>query len=311
MQSASVRQEVAPYSIEEGYVQKLITDLTSYGLTANQAKLYLYLLGNNPAQAKDISRALNVHRVDIYRRLHELEDFGIIEVYLDSPKKFAALDPNTTMTSLIRKAQSRVSILEHSRVELQRKLEMFAKSSRIQRSDPNQMPYSDSYYKFVKGTQQYFTEIAKLIQNAKQEILKISSANGLRRAMIMGLHKHYMRARERGVKIRLISEIKPDNIRYAKKFATLVELRHVNDVHFRFTIADRSVVLLSAKYDDRVISPVSGPDSYFLFNDPAFASASCFLFEHLWEGADTFEEKLEKLSLLNKNERIRNKTKPN
>lgn len=283
-----------PYMIDDIHIQKLVTDLTMFGLTANQAKLYLHLLQNKASGAKEIAKALNIHRVDVYRRLRELEELGIVEVYLDFPKKFAAINPKTTLESLIRRAQSKVKVLEEARAYLQKRLEYVENASQMQNNFAN-IVNRDSYYKFSRGSTQYFSEIARLIKSAKKEILKISSANGLRRAVAMGLHKHYLKAYKRGVKVRLITAIVPENIRYARMFAKITELRHIDDVHFRFTIADRSIVLLSAKYDDKVILPASGSDNYFLFIDPTFASALCFLFEHLWEGAETFEGRMNEL----------------
>ncbi|MEM0118036.1 MAG: helix-turn-helix domain-containing protein [Conexivisphaerales archaeon] len=290
------------YSIDDSLIQKLVTDLTLYGLTANQAKLYLHLLRNKPAGAREISRALNVHRVDVYRRLRELEELGIIEVHLDFPKKFTAIDPKTAIESLIQRNKSKVNELEQAKTDLQRRLNEVGKLVRLQ--SPNDVYSSqESFYKFTKGTTQYFAEIARLFKSARHEILKISSANGLRRATAMGLYKYYLRAYERGVKIRLITDVVPENRHYAQMFAKVTELRHISDVHFRFTIADRSVVLLSAKYDDKKIIPSSGYDNYFLFRDTTFASALCFIFERLWEGADTFERRMEQLDKFRRNSR--------
>jgi sugar-specific transcriptional regulator TrmB len=291
---------ILPYMIDDIHIQKLVTDLTMFGLTTNQARLYLHLLQNKTSGAKEIAKALNIHRVDVYRRLRELEELGIIEVYLDFPKKFAATDPRTMLESLIRRAQSKVKAMEEARLGLQKKLEYVENVSQMQNTFTSILNH-ESYYKFSRGSTQYFTEIARLIKSARQEILKISSANGLRRAVAMGLHKHYLKAHQRGVKVRLITAVVPENIRYARMFAKITELRHIDDVHFRFTIADRSAVLLSAKYDDKVILPSSGSDNYFLFNDPAFASALCFLFEHLWEGAETFEDRLKELNKITGN----------
>ncbi|MEM0075359.1 MAG: helix-turn-helix domain-containing protein [Conexivisphaerales archaeon] len=289
--------------IDDACIHKLVTDLTLYGLTPNQAKLYLHLLRNRISGAKEISRALNIHRVDVYRRLRELEELGIVEVYLDFPKKFVAVNPRATLESLVQRVKSRLNQLEGARADLQRRLDKVEKSAQIY--NPANIPLNqENYYKFSRGTTQYFTELARLLKNAKQEILKISSANGLHRAMATGLYKHYTRAHARGVKIRLITNILPENIHYAKMFAKVTELRHISDVYFRFTIADRLVVLLSTKYDDKIIIPGSGSDNYFLFNDPTFASALFFLFEHMWERADTLEDRLKELSLSSKSSQM-------
>jgi hypothetical protein len=87
----------------------------------------------------------------------------------------------------------------------------------------------------------------------------------------------------------MVAEINKHNLKFASKFSRILELRHVEEVYFRFTVVDKSSALLSARFDDNNLGSRSDSDSFFFFNDPAMSSAWHFLFYHLWNDAMRYE----------------------
>lgn len=50
--------------------------------------------------------------------------------------------------------------------------------------------------------------------------------------------KELLERRQRGIKIRAVSEVTKENIQYCKKFMEVVELRHLDGLKSNFALAD-------------------------------------------------------------------------
>jgi sugar-specific transcriptional regulator TrmB len=296
--SASTRGNVT-FSQQGGSVgssdaelQNLITALAEYGITPTQAKLYLYLLSRGSAPAHEISKAVGLHRVDVYRKLRELESFGMVEVYLDVPKRFGAVNPRVAISTLVSKLTSDVDSLRKSSITLENRLASFRVRQKTQNPLTALAAYSDTSYRYGMGRKNYLREVDNLTKNAKYEILRVAPPNGLRRVYTTGSFKEIKSAAERGVTIRLITEINRSNLRFAKMVSKIIHVRHLNGTGFRLIVGDRSRVILSARFDEKLLTADADLDGYFTFEDPAIAEVGRFLFEHLWSAAVEIDEAL-------------------
>lgn len=266
---------------------RLLYDLQRYGLTEGQAKLYLYLVGKPPMFARMISKELNFHRVDAYRKLRELEDQGLVEEHLGSPKRFSAVNPHIALSSLLYRIESNVSNMKQIAHEVEQKLKQYKKDSELlYQNDSSNLVGTREMYRFVVGRERYYKETHTMLRNARKEILRIISANGIKRTFTCGFYRDYVRANSEGVKIRMISEINDENRSQAKKLSKLFELRHLKNVHLRFGVVDNQFTTLSVRMDDSNLSNRTGGDSYLFSNDPRFAETTAFLFEHLWDTSE-------------------------
>lgn len=264
----------------------LIRDLQKYGLTEGQAKVYLYLIGRSHVNARTISANLTLHRVDVYRKLRELEDLGLVETYLGFPKKFSAVSADIALPVLLRRMESKIKSVRNSSNEIKQKLKQYKRDNQLEDSnaDPDSA-VSREMYKFVVGRKRYYHEVHSMLRNAKKEILRIISANGIKRIFLSQFYKDYVRAKARGVEIKMISEINNENCAEAKKLSRLFELRHLNNVHVRLAVVDQRITAFGARLDDENLSGRTGDDSYLFSNDPRLAETARFLFEHLWSSA--------------------------
>ena len=270
---------------EDESSKKLVLELAAYGLTINQARIYLFLLSKNPSSAREIAKGLGLHRVDVYRKLRELEELGMLSTYFGLPKRFSAVDSRIALTSLIRRMRIKVTEAERSSIVLKRKLERHQSAQRPGNQGESRADFAEDYYKFGVGARAYYDELRHSVRTAAKSISNITSHNGLKRAFLSGFYKDIKRASERGIPIRMISDVNSDNIDYALKLSEFLELRHISNLHFRFLVSDDSRVVLSAKFDDSYLTTDSISDRFFVFNDPIVASALSFLFDHLWADA--------------------------
>ena len=262
----------------------LATGLISCGLTRNQARVYVYLALHGPSPVRAITRDLGLHRVEIYRKLRDLDGAGLLETYLESPKRYAAVDPSVASSLLLRRQEKRVT-------ELREELKgVFSRLDKAKRAEPGRREGArgdgEGSYSFVRGRRNYYSEMAAMASQAKSEILRIVSPGGVARTMIAGLDKEYLAAKKRGVNVRVICEVNPKNRAYARRLGKSVELKHLSGARLRFTIVDRAVTMLGAKFDETSQSLDSAADSYIVFDDPGLSEAFRLFFERLWVEAE-------------------------
>ena len=268
-----------------------LSDLSRFGLTLNQARIYLFLLGKSSIRASQISKELGLHRVEVYRKLTELMDLGLVDVRIDSPKRYEAIAPDAAIGALLAIEESRMHSLQKFGKELLQSLRTLELARRSVQTNSDSPVYSDSLYKLVTGRERYYHEISKLVRNAKFEVLRILSAGGLIRTFLPeGLYKEYVRAGARGVSMKMITEINSKNRTYAEKLSKVLELRLMENVHLRFTVIDRYHTILSARFDESEMSMKSASDNYLLVSDPKFAEIARFFFEHLWTAAANWQD---------------------
>ncbi|MCZ2856768.1 MAG: hypothetical protein O2U62_06710, partial [Candidatus Bathyarchaeota archaeon] len=70
--------------------EKNVEILTDFGLTGNQAKVYLAAARLRLASVGQISKVSKVRREDVYRILPKLEKMGLVERLLGKPTKIRA-----------------------------------------------------------------------------------------------------------------------------------------------------------------------------------------------------------------------------
>lgn len=267
-----------------GSVDGLAAGLLSCGLTLNQARVYVYLLLNGASSVLAISRDLGLHRVEVYRKLRDLDGAGLLETYLDDPKRYAAVDPSVASTVLLRREEERLSSFEEELRGVFAKLDG-AKRALEPRREGVRGP-GEGIYRFVRGRRRYYKEMANLARGARSEILRIVSPGGVARTVISGLDREYRDATSRGVSARMICEVNPKNRAYARRLSKAVQLKHLSGVRLRFTIVDRSVTVLGARFDETSQSLDATLDSYIVFDDPALSEAFRMFFEYLWKEAE-------------------------
>lgn len=258
-------------------------DLTAYGITLNQARVYLYLVAEGISSAKPISESLGIHRVDVYRSLRELEGMGLLRTYLDTPKRFGALSPRNAIPVLLKRQEQTLVAFRRESKDLIARLNQL--STTLKRRAGQNAPARDrgEVYRLVLGEAQYIEEIRRVVRSARHEILRIVSSTGINRIFLTDVIKEYVEARSRGVSIRMISTINSENQSYASHLAKIIELRHLEGIHIRFTLVDHSIAILGARFSEGTETVDSQQNAYLVFNDPVYSEALGFLFENSWK----------------------------
>ncbi|OGY84764.1 MAG: hypothetical protein A3F54_03170 [Candidatus Kerfeldbacteria bacterium RIFCSPHIGHO2_12_FULL_48_17] len=90
----------------------LKSKLKTLGLSDNEADVYIFLLHEGQASAKEIFRSLSLTRATIYNILDDLTDFGLLSSVQQSNKKIYICESPTNLQNFIHKRFEQLKIQE-------------------------------------------------------------------------------------------------------------------------------------------------------------------------------------------------------
>jgi len=80
----------------------MLDQLSQFGLTETQAKVYYHLLKLGTSPATKITKEVGVHRVEVYRALRELAEKGIVTEHKGKrPSLFTSVPPDDAISILL------------------------------------------------------------------------------------------------------------------------------------------------------------------------------------------------------------------
>lgn len=259
--------------VKEEFLSRLrkIFDLNLY-----EVKVWTALLSRGTSTAGELSNISDVPRSRTYDILESLEKKGFIIMKLGKPIKFVALKPEEVVErvkkNLIRNAQDKSKRLEKLKKDevLQELSTLFTQG--IKFIEPSDLSGS------LKGRQNLYNHLDMMVRNAEETITIVTTAEGLNRkfeALIPSLTK----IKKRGVKIRIAAPIDKNNIKIAKDFKKVADVRNLQKMKARFVIID-SKELMFMLLDDEKFHP--NYDIGVWINTEFFALALEQLFDLAW-----------------------------
>ncbi len=183
-------------------VERNVQILIDFGLTGNQARVYLAATRLKLATVSQISKASKVRREDVYRILPKLEKLGLTEKLLGKPSKIRATPVEEALAILIKHeedtARVRVSSLK---AKTETFLKHFAQAPRLEVEEK-------THFALLSKRKSIVAKMLTMVQSAEKRIDVVSS----RRQIVQFLHTFSEQIKEntkKGVKIRVVSEM-PD-----------------------------------------------------------------------------------------------------
>ena len=151
---------------------KLLNELTSFGLTGNEAKVYLSLLQLSKASATEIAKLARISRQEVYRVLPRLEKIGLVELIINKPTKYLALSPHDILNQLIalhkETLESRLFELRRKKTELENELKKVeGRSAGLVRPEPIR-------FMLISGRNLVNEKIREMLGKATNEVLWIA-----------------------------------------------------------------------------------------------------------------------------------------
>jgi sugar-specific transcriptional regulator TrmB len=120
--------------------EELAQELTDFGLSINQAKVYLSVARSKIATVDTISRETRLYRQDVYKIMPILEKKGLVVKIIDRPTKFESLPIEKAIDTLVSKerktAEDRLSRLESISEKLKSKAVSWQKENQKTKVEP-------------------------------------------------------------------------------------------------------------------------------------------------------------------------------
>ena len=264
--------------VKEEFLSRLrkIFDLNLY-----EVKVWTALLSRGTSTAGELSNISDVPRSRTYDILESLEKKGFIIMKIGKPIKFVALKPHEVVErvkkNLMNQAKEKTQRLEKLKGdEVLGELDtLFTKG--IKFVEPSDLSGS------LKGRQNLYNHLDMMVRDAEKSITIVTTAEGLNRkfeALIPSLEK----CKKRGVKIRVAAPIDKNNLKIARDFKKVGEVKKIDKFKARFIIIDGNQLMFML-LDDEKFHP--NYDVGVWINTEFFARALEQMFDIAWKEMKT------------------------
>jgi HTH-type transcriptional regulator, sugar sensing transcriptional regulator len=272
---------VKTIKVSKMIIQKeLLNNVKDFGLNSYEAKLWVALLSRGVATAGELSDIANVPRSRSYDVLESLERKGFVIMKLGKPIKYIAVPPvdviDRVKKNVVEEAESHTSILENlKKSDVLSELNLLFNTG-IETIDPIELSGS------LKSRKNIYLHLSSMIKNAKKSVIIMTTGNGFLRK-IDALKNQLLKAKERGVKIKIISGDLPKQASSVlKKLHPSIQVKFGNSLG-RFVVIDgKNTVILGS--DDEKVHP--DYDFGVWINTDYFAKSLVNIFEKSWSESD-------------------------
>jgi sugar-specific transcriptional regulator TrmB len=264
----------------------LLELLSQHGVPEKGARVYLAACRAGAMTASELARVSAVNRVEAYRFIKQLTAEGLLRATGSRPRRFEALPPDDLVDRWIHRASERLHQLEKDRDRVLAEWE--EGRDEFDERDPRK-------FAVLEGKEAIRRFLLKRIGTADHQILVSASGRALSRFIDLGLDRAFREASSRGVKVRVVTEVHPQNLVEAKHFAGFSELRHSSSpVANRAVVFDRLGSLVYVSSEDGLGR--SGEEQVALWSSaPMFIRLACDYHRRLWTPATRAEARFVEL----------------
>ncbi len=261
-------------------VEEYAEILSDFGLTRNEAKVYVTTAKLGLASVSRVSKASGVRREDVYRMLPKLQKLGLIEKILGKPVKVRATPVEDGLSFLI-KQQEELASMRLS--QLLAKKSEFLKNFEAYQVKP--MEREGDHFALVFQKQAVVKKALAMVKNARSAVDVVIS-----RQEFYHLFAEYAESVRKSlgkeVKVRVIldeSERYESVLRFVEEYRSSVasvDLRYTYEPSSHFIIVDHKQALVATSGE----TPI-GQSPYLWTNNMSFVRLMQRYFEDLWHAS--------------------------
>jgi len=178
----------------------LIWKLLDFGLTVNQAKVYLSIVQSGATCVSRISESTRLHRQDIYKMLPKLEEMGLIMKTLGTPSIIEAIPVEKALNRLFsterEETNERISRLEANLKEL---------INALREKEAERTREEEARFTLLSTDAEIINMADLLFENTRTEFDLVTNLELITRRM-QHFRENLKKLSKRGVKIRIIVE---------------------------------------------------------------------------------------------------------
>jgi HTH-type transcriptional regulator, sugar sensing transcriptional regulator len=156
-------------------LEKIKDELLKFGLTSNQAKVYIYLGKSGPKTAPEVFKTLGFPRTETYYILNTLQNRGIVNSDLSSPVRYSALPLDQTFEALLDAEKEKIKVLSEQTKEIS------ALWEQVPTFTTEKTDNTTEKLQMIQGQPQIFSKIGNMVNTHKEEILIFGSIKDLSR----------------------------------------------------------------------------------------------------------------------------------
>ncbi|WP_299293898.1 TrmB family transcriptional regulator [Nitrosopumilus sp.] len=149
-------------------IEKVQAELSQYGLTSNQSKVFIYLGKYGSKTAPEVCKALKLPRTETYHLLSALQNKGIVSATFDHPIRFTAEPLDKAIWVLVNSEKERVKSLEQMEKGLSELWENIPTFDAIEEE-------VEEKFQMLQGSNQIHSKITEMTDNFSKEFLILGS----------------------------------------------------------------------------------------------------------------------------------------
>ena len=216
------------------YLKSKLAELTELGLTPPQASVYVTLLSLGAAGARTISSASGLAREDTYRALRALGSLGLVEIIMERPYAFSAVEPELGVKVLLSRLQNRFDGIQKNAMAITEWLKGIDRVEKTYQAQPNKYLFK------LEGGSQIFDRMERLIKSCKTSLVRVTSGTGICQNYVLGIIDLEEEVAKRGGKVRAVTEVDSNNRGIVEEYAKFADVRHLPAVRsmLKFVVAD-------------------------------------------------------------------------
>ena len=167
MTKPTLKSDILPEG--ETPYDSLLASLLEFGLTQNQARVYLFLSKNTSKSAPEISKSLKIPRTETYHLLNGLQSKGITIAAFGKPTKFQAVPFDKSINILVSNERTRLDELE------KQSLYMISQWNMIPDTESGDALIKENRFQIVQGKVSIVGKLNQLINSAKKDVYLLGS----------------------------------------------------------------------------------------------------------------------------------------
>jgi sugar-specific transcriptional regulator TrmB len=252
--------------------------LSDFGLTFNQAKVYIAIAQLGIASVSQVSKLSKVRREDIYRILPKLEKMGLIERILGRPTKIRATPVEEALSTLIKREQD---IFNKKLSGLMAEKDAFLKHFKVYGMKPI-FKREEAHFALISQREMIVNKGLSMVKNVEKEIDIITSRD--RFIKVFTDHSElFKEITEKGVRVRIIldiAEYEDSILRILKKyrFSTSLDLKFTEQPSSHYVIVDHKEALIATSIERPI-----GENLYLWTDDDNLVGLLQKNFEAMWQ----------------------------
>jgi sugar-specific transcriptional regulator TrmB len=253
--------------------------LSSFGLTHNQAKVYIAIAQLDLASVSQVSKVSKVRREDVYRIMPKLEKMGLIEKILGTPTKIRAIPMEEALHVLIEREQEIANKRMSSLMSKKDEILKYYKRFRIRTTSEG------PHFSMVSGREGIMSKEMAMIKRAKSAVCIVTSRDKFRQ-FFNNYDEALKKATKKGIKVRMVLNVTEhadpivSAIKEYENSRVPIELKYTDHTITHYMIVDFKEVLVATS-----VGPTLGENPCLWTNDNSLVGLLQKNFEGLWHAS--------------------------